>query len=85
MQRFCPHRCLADIIDDDKIYNECNVTYILKADPEQKEITMHRMNFYQRVPKGQPEEGKISRWSAYFDSSPLRERMAMIKPGERVY
>lgn len=74
------HRCcLIDIIDN-KIYNECNVTYVLKGDPEQKQITMHRFNFYERNA-----EGKIVKWTAYFDSSPMKERMATIKPGQRVY
>ena len=53
---------------------------MLKGDPEEKQITMHRFNFYERNA-----EGKITKWTAYFDSSPMKERMATIKPGARVY
>ncbi|KAK4506745.1 hypothetical protein PRZ48_000478 [Zasmidium cellare] len=74
------HEILDFDIVDNKIYNECNVTYVLKGDPEEKQITMHRFNFYERNA-----EGKITKWTAYFDSSPMKERMATIKPGARVY
>lgn len=38
---------------------------------------MHRVNLYERVPKGEAEEGQISRWNAFFDPQPFRERLVI--------
>ena len=76
----------------DRIYNECDVRFVARGDQEQKEVVMHRMDVYDRVPKGQPEEGLIRVWIAYFDPGPLRERVMAAKAargdaqsGGRVY
>ena len=94
--RFCVDPCsllimISDIIGD-RVYNECDVHFVAKGDPEQKEVVMHRMDVYDRVPKGQPEEGLIRVWIAYFDPGPLRERVMAAKAargdaqsGGRVY
>ena len=79
-----------DVVGD-RIYNECEVTYVAAGDPEQKESEMHRINMYDRVPQGQPEAGRIRRWMALFDSGPLQERMKVAKEakgevgGARIY
>ena len=72
----------ADIVPDiigDRIYNECEVSYIAAGDPEKKEVKRHRINLYDRVPRGEPEEGQIRTWTAFFDSSPFKERVMASK------
>ena len=79
------HEILTIDIVGNRIYNECNVTYIAKGDPEQKPVIMHRMNVYERERDDEGDDWKIAKWMAFFDSTPLKERMALSKTGMRVY
>ena len=44
---------------------------------------VHRMNWYERVPKGRPEEGQVTRWDAFSDSQPLQERLMVAEEARR--
>ncbi|KAH8693893.1 hypothetical protein BGW36DRAFT_463524 [Talaromyces proteolyticus] len=58
----------------DRIYQEANIRYIIKNDPEKKEIDIKGIAIFGK----KPDEDKLRFFTVYLDPSPIKERAEAV-------
>lgn len=61
----------------DRIYQEADIRYVAKGDPERKEISITGMAVFGR----KPGDEKMSFFTVYLDPTALRERIMAVAAG----
>ncbi|KUL87150.1 hypothetical protein ZTR_05577 [Talaromyces verruculosus] len=61
----------------DRIYQEADIRYVVKGDPERKEISITGMAVFGR----KPGDEKMSFFTVYLDPTALRERIMAVAAG----
>jgi hypothetical protein len=76
----CPTRFVIKIYEIDAvrdrtgIYTTLEITFIFKNHPEEP-VTIPSLTYFERVPKGEEEEGKVKTLMIYEDLGPIKEKI----------
>jgi hypothetical protein len=65
-----------DVVSD-RIYQEADIRYVVKGDPEQKEILIKGIALVGK----RPEQEKMSTFTVYLDPTTLKERIGAVVSG----
>ncbi|OKL63761.1 hypothetical protein UA08_00034 [Talaromyces atroroseus] len=66
-----------DVVSD-RIYQEADIRYVVKGDPERKEILIKGIALVGKRPK----QEKMNTFTVYLDPTALKERIAAVVGGE---
>ncbi|QKX62912.1 uncharacterized protein TRUGW13939_10080 [Talaromyces rugulosus] len=62
----------------DRIYQEAEIHYVIKNDPEKKDIVVKGMAVFGK----KPDEDRLSFFDVYLDSSQIKERVEAVLSGK---